>query len=114
MADEKSINKSIFSKILGDRILLRKIDDNSNGIHYNLKITPNMRWENADTGEVIMIGAGENSEKKEKCCALQHLKIGDKIIYEKYSGNISKYINSEGHQFIIIQASHIIGILNNE
>ncbi|WP_430385609.1 co-chaperone GroES [Blastomonas fulva] len=89
---------------LHDRVLVRRIEaeeKTAGGI-----IIPDAAKEKPSEGEVIAIGEGTRDEDGERIAL--DVKVGDKILFGKWSGTEVK-IN--GEDLIIMKESDILGIL---
>ena len=92
-------------KPLHDRILVKRLADeekSKGGI-----IIPDTVKEKPSEGEVVAAGPGAlNSDGKRNPI---DVKVGDKILFSKYSGDEVKL---DGDDLIIIKEEDVIGILN--
>ncbi len=91
-----SVNKL---KPLGDRVLIepREAEDKTaSGI-----IIPDSAKEKPQKGTVIAVGPGKKDEKIE-------LKVGDVVLYGKYSGT---EINYDGKDYLIMKQEDILVVL---
>ena len=70
-------------------------------------VLPETSQERPQTGKVVAVGDGENldNEKVE-----MKVKIGDKVLFNKYSGTELKL---EGKTYIIMRQIDIIGVFND-
>jgi len=90
---------------LGDRILVKRIKEEEKtkgGI-----IIPDTAKEKPQEGKVVAIGKGKYSEDG-KLIPIE-VKVGDKILFGKYSGS---EIKLEGDEHIIMREDDILGILD--
>lgn len=91
---------------LQDRILVRRITEEEKtkgGI-----IIPDTAKEKPQEAEVIAVGNGkilENGQTK----ALD-VKVGDRILFSKYSGS---EIKVSGEEFLIIREDDVLGVVNS-
>lgn len=89
---------------LHDRVAIKRLEaeeKTASGI-----LLPGTAAEKPDMGEVIAIGTGkilENGERR----ALE-LKIGDKVIFGKYSGQTVKI---DGEEILVMREEDIMGIV---
>lgn len=91
-------------KPLGDRILIKALDakeQTKGGI-----ILPDAAREKPQEGKVIAAGPGKMSDEG-KTIAMS-LKVGDKVLYGKYS---STEIKIEGEDYLIIREDDVLGII---
>ena len=89
---------------LGDRVLMQAIEKNEtkkSGI-----IIPDTAKEKPQEGNIIAVGKGKMTDDG-KVLSMD-VKVGDKVLYGKYSGTEIK-INDE--EYIIMQQEDILGIL---
>ena len=92
-------------KPLSDRVLVKAIEKEQmkkGGI-----IIPDTAKEKPQEGEVIAVGPGKRDEQGK--IIPMDVKVGDKILYGKYSGTEVKLDNEE---FLIMHQDDILGILN--
>ncbi|MCI1273558.1 MAG: co-chaperone GroES [Clostridiaceae bacterium] len=91
-------------KPLGDRILIKIIEDTeqtSGGI-----FIPESAKEKPQKGEVVAIGQGKLNEKGER--EPMDVKVGDTILYAKYSGTDLKM---DGTEYKILSIKDALGII---
>jgi chaperonin GroES len=91
---------------LYDRIVVKRIEEQEstrNGI-----IIPDSAKEKPQEGEVLAIGHGKRLENG-KLVALD-VKIGDRVLFGKYSGN---EIKLDGAEYIIMREDDVLGILES-
>ena len=89
---------------LGDRILIKRIKEierTKGGI-----IIPDTAKEKPQEGKVVAVGKGKYEEGK---LIPIEVKVGDKILFGKYSGSEIKY---EGEDLVIMREDDILGILD--
>lgn len=90
-------------KPLHDRVLVRRIEQESKstgGI-----IIPDSAKEKPVEGEVLAVGPGSRDENG-KLCPLD-VKVGDRIIFGKWSGTELKM---DGEEFLILKEADVFGI----
>ena len=91
-------------KPLGDRILLKQLEakeQTKGGI-----VIPDTVKEKPQEGEIIAVGEGKkNSEGK---VVPLSLKVGDKVLYGKYSGT---EVVIDGEDYLIIREEDVLGII---
>ena len=91
-------------KPLGDRILLKQLEakeQTKGGI-----VLPDTVKEKPQEGEIIAVGEGKkNSEGKVVSLSL---KVGDKVLYGKYSGT---EVVVDGEDYLIIREEDVLGII---
>ena len=90
-------------KPLKDRVLVKYSDEpekSAGGI-----FIPETAKEKPQKGEVIAVGSGKITDDG-KVQAME-VKIGDVVLFEKYSGS---KINMDGDEYLIIREDDILGI----
>jgi len=90
-------------KPLGDRVLLKPIEEEEKkgGI-----IIPDTAKEKPQKGEVVAVGPGKKDESGK--LIEMNVKVGDKILYGKYSGT---EIKLEGINYLIVNEDDILGVV---
>jgi len=91
-------------KPLGDRILIKivaKEEKTAGGI-----FLPDTAKEKSQIGEVTAVGAGARNDKGDRI-ALE-VKVGDKVLYSKYSGN---EIKVDGVDYLLVLEKDILAIV---
>ena len=91
-------------KPLKDRILVKYSDEpekSAGGLYI-----PDTAKEKPQKGEVIAVGSGKITDdgKLQK----MEIKVGDKVLFEKYSGS---KINIDETEYLIIREDDVLGIL---
>jgi chaperonin GroES len=89
---------------LHDRVVVKRIEEKETiqgGI-----IIPDTAKEKPQEGEVVAVGQGKRLEDG-KLIALD-VKVGDRILFGKYSGS---EIKLEGEEFLIIREDEILGVI---
>jgi chaperonin GroES len=90
---------------LHDRVLVRRIeqeDRTTGGI-----IIPDTAKEKPMEGEVLAVGAGVRDEKGK--LAPLDVKVGDRILFGKWSGT---EVKMDGEELLIMKESDIMGVLD--
>lgn len=90
---------SVNFKPLSDRVLIEPIEaetKTASGI-----IIPDTAKEKPQEGTVVAVGAGKKDEP-------MTVKVGDKVLYGKYSGLELKL---EGKDFLIVREADLLGII---
>jgi chaperonin GroES len=90
---------------LYDRIVVKRIDEKEstrNGI-----VIPDSAKEKPQQGEVMAVGKGKRLDDG-KVVALD-VKVGDRILFGKYSGN---EIKLDGTEYIIMREDDVLGVLD--
>ncbi len=91
-------------KPLGDRIVLKVIDDvqqTQGGI-----FIPDSAKEKPQKGEVVAVGQGKVMDSGER--EPMDVKIGDKVLYAKYSGTD---IKMDGTEYKILSVKDVLAII---
>jgi chaperonin GroES len=91
---------------LHDRILIKRIEEKESikgGI-----IIPDSAKEKPQEGEVIAVGNGKKTEEG-KVVPLD-VKVGDRILFGKYSGTEIKVDNNE---YLIVREEEVLGVLES-
>lgn len=91
-------------KPLGDRIVIKVIEDNeqtTGGI-----FIPDSAKEKPQKGEIVAVGLGKMNDKGER--EPMDVKVGDIILYAKYSGTDIKI---DGVEYKILSVKDALGIL---
>jgi len=91
---------------LYDRLVIRRIDAQEqvlNGI-----IIPDTAKEKPQEGEVVAAGKGKRLEDG-KIISLD-VKVGDRILFGKYSGSDIKI---DGEEYLILREDEVLGVLEN-
>ena len=90
---------------LYDRIVVKRIDEQEttrSGI-----IIPDSAKEKPQEGEVIATGKGESLD--DGSMVALDVKVGDRILFAKYSGN---EIKLDGTEYIIMREDDVLGVLD--
>ena len=90
-------------KPLGDRVVLKQLvaeETTKSGI-----VLPGQTKENPQQAEVVAVGPGGVVDGKE---VKMEVKVGDQVIYSKYSGTEVKLDDEE---YIIVKQSDILAII---
>ena len=91
-------------KPLADRILVKPLEakeQTKGGI-----VIPETAKEKPQEGEIAAVGEGKKSDDG-KVVAVS-LKVGDKVLYGKYSGT---EISLDGEEYLIIREDDVLGIV---
>ena len=89
---------------LGDRVVLKQLEaemTTKSGI-----VLPGQEKEKPQQAEVIAVGPGGVIDGKE---VKMEVKVGDKVIYSKYTGTEVKFDDDE--KYIIVKQSDILAII---
>ena len=91
-------------KPLGDRILLKTLEakeQTKGGI-----LLPDSAKEKPQEGEIIAVGEGKKSDDGKVIPV--SLKVGDKVLYGKYSGT---EVSIDGDDYLIVREDDVLGII---
>jgi chaperonin GroES len=92
---------------LYDRIVVKRIDESAEKTASGLFI-PDTAKEKPQEGEVVATGQGKRNDDG-KLIALD-VKVGDRILFGKYSGSDIKI---DGEEFLIMREDEVLGVLEN-
>jgi len=92
---------------LHDRVVIKRIEE-SETMQGGLYI-PDSAKEKPQQGEVVAVGNGKRDDSG-KVNALD-VKVGDRILFGKYSGSDIKL---NGNEFLIMREDEILGVLNGK
>jgi chaperonin GroES len=90
---------------LHDRIIVKRLEEEkktASGI-----VIPDTAAEKPDQGEVVAIGTGKTTEDG-KVLPLS-VKVGDRILFGKYSGQTVKV---EGEELLVMKEEDVMGVLD--
>jgi chaperonin GroES len=95
-----------FMKIrpLHDRVIVRRLEEerkSAGGI-----VIPDNAAEKPDQGEVIAVGPGKRNEEGKR--EPLDVKVGDRILFGKYSGSTVKI---EGTEYLVMREEDIMGVV---
>lgn len=91
-------------KPLGDRVLVRPLDEAEDKV--GSIYIPDTAKEKPQEGSVEAVGPGRTEDGK---VIAPEVKVGDKVLYGKYSGTEIKH---NGEEMMIIRESDILAILS--
>ena len=91
---------------LYDRIVVKRVEENET-THSGIVI-PDSAKEKPQKGEVMAVGHGKRLENGELVGL--DVKVGDHILFGKYSGNETKL---DGTEYIIVREDDILGVLES-
>jgi chaperonin GroES len=90
---------------LADRVVV-KASEEAEQMRGGLYI-PDTAKEKPQQGEVVAVGPGRVTDEGKTIP--MHVKVGDKVLYGKYSGQEFKV---DGEEYLILRESDIYGVLN--
>jgi chaperonin GroES len=93
---------------LYDRILVKRIENDVEKTSGGLYI-PDSAKEKPQEGEVVAVGKGKRLEDG-KITELD-VKVGDRILFGKYSGS---EIKLDGNEYMIMREDEVLGILDKK
>ena len=91
---------------LHDRVIVKRIEEerkSAGGI-----VIPDTAAEKPDQGEVVAVGKGKKADDG-KIIALD-VKVGDKVLFGKYSGQTVKV---KGDELIVMREEDIMGVIES-
>ncbi|HEV2199225.1 MAG TPA: co-chaperone GroES [Bryobacteraceae bacterium] len=91
---------------LYDRIVVKRIEDDTEKTAGGLFI-PDSAKEKPQQGEVMAVGQGKRNEEG-KLIPLD-VKVGDRILFGKYSGSD---IKMDGEEYMIMREDEVLGVLD--
>ncbi|HEX4597373.1 MAG TPA: co-chaperone GroES [Burkholderiaceae bacterium] len=89
---------------LHDRVIVKRLDNErktASGI-----VIPDNAAEKPDQGEVVAVGPGKKDDNG-KLIAMD-LKVGDRVLFGKYSGQTVKV---EGEEMLVMREEDIMGVI---
>ncbi len=91
---------------LYDRLVIKRLEDEGETVQGGI-IIPDSAKEKPQKGEVLAAGQGKRLEDG-KVVPLD-VKVGDKVLFGKYSGN---EIKIDGEECLIMREDEILGVLD--
>jgi len=91
-------------KPLGDRVLVKPLEEKE--VKKGNIIIPDTAKEKPQQGKVIAVGKGKTTDDG-KLIPIE-VKVGDKVLYGKYSGT---EIKIDGEEYLILHQDDILGII---
>jgi chaperonin GroES len=92
---------------LYDRVVVKRIEEEEETVQGGI-IIPDSAKEKPQEGEVLAVGQGKRLDDG-KLVPLD-VKVGDKILFGKYSGN---EIKLEGEECMIMREDEILGVIES-
>jgi len=89
-------------KPLGDRVVIKKVEveeKTKSGI-----VLPGSAKEQPQIAEIVAIGPGISDDEKKK----EEIKVGDKVIYSKFSGT---EVKADGVEYTILKYVDILAVV---
>lgn len=90
---------------LYDRIVVKRIEEQADKTASGLFI-PDSAKEKPQEGEVVAVGQGKRADDG-KLIPLD-VKVGDRILFGKYSGSD---IKSDGEEYLIMREDEVLGVI---
>ena len=87
---------------LGDRLLIKKVEaeeKTKSGI-----VLPNSAKEQPQIAEVLAVGPEITNDEKKK----EEIKVGDKVIFSKYTGT---EIKMDGEEYTILKLENVLAVI---
>ena len=91
---------------LHDRVVVKRIEEGETKI--GGLFIPDSAKEKPQQGEVVAVGKGKRTDDGK--LLPMDLKVGDRILFGKYSGNDIKI---DGNEYLIMREDGILGVLEN-
>ena len=91
---------------LGDRVVLKQLvaeETTKSGI-----VLPGQNKEKPEQAEVVAVGPGTVENGKE---IKMQVKVGDQVVYSKYSGN---QVKLDDEEYVIVKQSDILAVIETE
>jgi chaperonin GroES len=105
MAQTKAQPKKSTMRPLHDRVLLRRIEEESSS---GSIIIPDSAKEKPQEGQVIAVGQGRLTDTGKKIAL--DVKAGDRVLFGKYSGSEVKV---DGEELLIMKEEDILAVLGS-
>lgn len=89
---------------LADRVIVKRVENETktaSGI-----VIPDSAAEKPDQGEVLAVGPGKKNDKGE--LAPMSVKVGDRVLFGKYSGQTVKV---DGDELLVMREEDIMGVV---
>ncbi len=89
---------------LHDRVIVKRLEEerkSAGGI-----VIPDNAAEKPDQGEVIAVGPGKRNDEGKR--EVLDVKVGDRILFGKYSGTTVKI---EGTEYLVMREEDIMGVV---
>jgi chaperonin GroES len=91
-------------KPLADRVVVKPVEEKET--KQGSIIIPDTAKEKPQQGKIIAIGAGKIAENGAKIA--MEVKVGDKVLYGKYSGT---EVTVDGEEYLIMRESDIFAVI---
>lgn len=94
-------------KPLGDRVIVEPLEEDVQTFAGGQLILPDTAKEKPQQGKILAVGPGRRDEEGERIP--MEVKVGDVVIYAKYSGTTFK--TRDGKELLILKESDILAIV---
>jgi chaperonin GroES len=91
---------------LGDRILVKRIEEEEEQKSPGGIIIPDTAKEKPQRGTVAAVGKGAINEKGDRIA--MEVKVGEIVLFGKYAGNDVKI---DGEEYLILKENEVLGII---
>ncbi|HHH41820.1 MAG TPA: co-chaperone GroES [Chloroflexi bacterium] len=98
---------SVNIKPLGDRVVVEPIEEEVQTFAGGKLVLPDTAKEKPQQGKVLAVGPGRRDEEGKRIP--MDVKVGDTVIYAKYSGTTFK--TPDGKEILILKESDILAII---
>ncbi len=98
---------SVNLKPLGDRVIVEPLEEEVQTFAGGQLILPDTAKEKPQQGKVLAVGPGRRDEEGKRIP--MEVKVGDVVVYAKYSGTTFK--TREGKELLILKESDILAIV---
>ncbi len=102
-----SSKKSVKVKPLHDRVLVERLEEEEQKTAGGI-IIPDTAKEKPQRGRVIAVGEGAFNDKGER--NKLDVKVGDEVLFGRYSGNDIKI---DGKEYLVVRENEILAIIEN-
>lgn len=92
---------------IDERVLIKPVEQGERKIG-NIYIPDTANKEKPQIGEIIAIGDDVTSEKETRKPLSELVKVGDKVVYSKYSGT---EIKIDQEEYLIVSRNDILAVL---
>ncbi len=98
---------SVNLKPLGDRVIVEPLEEEVQTFAGGQLILPDTAREKPQQGKVLAVGPGRRDEEGKRIP--MEVKVGDVVVYAKYSGTTFK--TRDGKELLILKESDILAIV---
>ncbi|MGB9776779.1 MAG: co-chaperone GroES [Anaerolineae bacterium] len=98
---------SVNLKPLGDRVIVEPLEEEVQTFAGGQLILPDTAKEKPQQGKVLAVGPGRRDEEGKRIP--MEVKVGDVVVYAKYSGTTFK--TRDGKELLILKESDILAIV---